>query len=113
MAIVKVIGYTFLITIIEAVALFAMKYYAKNGGLYIASAIFGLGVAPLLNYTLKYESVGLVNFIWTISSVVIMFTLGYVLFEEHVHYLHLIGIALCLCGVFLILMTHNDITGKG
>jgi len=108
MSILKVVAATFLVTFIEAIALFYMKYN-KKWGMPIAMALFGLCVVPLLGYAMKYEGVGLVNFLWTISSIVVMFAVGVYLFDEKIHYLHLIGISLCIAGVFLILMSHDDI----
>jgi len=107
MAILKVIAYSCLITAIEAVALFTMKHN-NTWGLPLGCAIFGLGVAPLLNYALKHENVGMVNFIWTVFSVLIMFAIGATLFKEDVHYIHMIGVTMCVVGIALILMSHED-----
>jgi hypothetical protein len=108
MAILKVVASTFLITFIEAIALFYLKHN-KKWGMPIAMALFGFCVVPLLGYALKYEGVGLVNFMWTISSIVVMFAVGVYVFDEKVHYLHMIGVSLCLAGIFLILMSHDEI----
>jgi multidrug transporter EmrE-like cation transporter len=107
MGILKVIAYTCLVTAIEAVALFAMKYNS-SWGIGIGCAIFGLGVAPLLHYALKHENVGMVNFIWTVFSVLFMFLVGATLFKEDVHYVHMIGVTMCVVGIGLILMVHED-----
>ena len=112
MAILKAVAATFLITFVEAIALFYMKH-DKKWGMYIAMPIFGLCVVPLLAYSLEHEGVGIVNFLWTISSVVVMFALGVYVFNERVHYLHLIGISMCLAGIALILLSHDDVNMVG
>jgi len=108
MGILKAVAATFMITFVEAIALFYMKH-DKKWGIYIAMPIFGLCVVPLLAYSLEHEGVGMVNFLWTISSIVVMFALGVYIFNERVHHLHMIGISMCMAGIALILLSHEDV----
>jgi multidrug transporter EmrE-like cation transporter len=112
MGILKAVAATFMITFVEAIALFYMKH-DKKWGIYIAMPIFGLCVVPLLAYSLEHEGVGMVNFLWTISSIVVMFALGVYIFNERVHHLHLIGISMCMAGIALILLSHEDVDSIG
>ena len=70
----------------------------------ITSAIYALGVVPLLHYALKYEGIGLTNFLWNVFSTLVMFAIGIYIFKERIHNQQLIGIGIALLGIALILM---------
>jgi multidrug transporter EmrE-like cation transporter len=95
-----------LLTGIEAVGLILLRI----GGLWqtvAASAIFAVGVVPLLAKTLEYDGIGMVNFIWNVFSTILMFGIGMVFFSEKVTRLKTIGILLSFVGLGLIMMSDH------
>lgn len=96
-----------LLTVIESIALTLLRI----GGLWqivLASLIFALGVVPLLAKSLQYDGIGMVNFIWNVSSTILMFAIGMIFFQETITRQKLIGILLSFAGLALI-MTSNEI----
>jgi multidrug transporter EmrE-like cation transporter len=92
------------ISLIEAVGLTTLRM--KNQySIPVASIIYAIMVIPLLYLALKYEGIGMVNFIWNVFSTVLMFTIGVYLFNEKLHNLQIVGVLLSLLGLFLILIT--------
>ena len=95
-----------LASIVESSALTLLKI----GGLKQiigASLIFGLGVVPLLSMSLKYEGIGIVNFVWNVLSTISMFVIGIYFFNEKVENLQLIGIIITLIGLALVLISSD------
>ncbi len=95
-----------LLTVIEAVALTLLRI----GGLWqtvSASAIFAVGVVPLLAKTLQYDGIGMVNFVWNVFSTILMFGVGMVFFAEKITRLKTIGILLSFAGLALIIMADD------
>jgi len=103
-----------MVSIVSTVEAFAL-YFLRAGGLQnllIASFIYGGGVVPLLSNTLKYEGIGIVNFLWNILSTLFGFGIGIYMFGEQIHYLQVIGVALSMLGVGLIIMAPKSFLGK-
>ena len=95
-----IIGIT---SIVEAFGL----YFIKAGGLLNTikgSLLYGLGVGPLLSWAVKYEGIGIVNFMWNILSTVIGFAIGIYVYKERLRKLQLLGVVLSLTGLALIVM---------
>ena len=88
---------------VEAFGLF----YLRAGGLYNiikASIIYGVVVVPLLAWAVKYEGIGIANFMWNILSTLLGFFIGIYLFKEKVRNLQLIGVLVSCLGLGLILI---------
>jgi len=94
-------------TIVEAIGLTILR----QGSAYaipITSAIFALGVVPLLHMSLQYEGIGLTNFLWNVFSTLVMFAIGIYIFKEKTKRLQFIGVLVSLLGVGIILMSPED-----
>ena len=103
----EALGWITIVSIVESFALF----FVRQGGLLAtikASLIFALGVVPLLTQALKYEGIGIVNFIWNILSTLAGFGIGVFFFGEKIHGMQQIGIALSFIGLALIQMAPKD-----
>lgn len=98
---------TFFISIVEAVGLTILRTGWK-WSIPIASLIYGLFVIPLLHYGLKFEGIGMINFLWNIFSTITMFVIGIYVFREKVHYQQRIGVLVSLLGIGLILMAPDS-----
>lgn len=96
----------FVTALVEAVGLTALRSQLSHG-IVIASIMYALGVVPLLAYGLRYEGIGMTNFLWNVFSTLCMFTIGIYVFKEKVHNLQFVGVALSLFGIGLILLSPN------
>jgi len=88
---------------IEAFGLF----YMRAGGAYNiikASLIYAFVVVPLLAWSMKYQGIGIANFMWNILSTLLGFFIGVYLYKEKVRNLQLIGVLLSFLGLGLILI---------
>ena len=100
----EALGWITIVSIVESFALF----FVRQGGLLStikASLIFALGVVPLLTQALKYDGIGIVNFIWNILSTLAGFGIGMYFFGEKIYGMQQIGILLSLAGLALIQMS--------
>lgn len=98
------LGWIVLAALVEAPALTLLQ----TGGLVniaIASLIFAFGVVPLLSITLKYEGIGLVNFLWNILSTILMFCIGTFFFKEKIASLQVVGVMLAMLGLGLVVLS--------
>jgi len=93
----------FFVSIIEAVGLTILKSTWKYA-IPFTSLNYGLLVVPLLALSLKYEGIGIVNFLFNIFSTLIVFTIGIYYFKEKVNNLQFIGVIMSLFGIGLVLM---------
>jgi len=103
----EAISWISLVSIVEAFGLF----FLREGGLLAtlkASLVYGLGVVPLLSYALKYEGIGIVNFIWNILSTLVGFGIGVYFFGEKIHGMQQFGILLSLIGLAFIEMAPKE-----
>ena len=94
-------------TIIESIGLTILRQ-GSTYAIPMTSAIYALGVVPLLHMSLRYEGIGLTNFLWNVISTLVMFAIGIYMFKEKIHHLQLIGIFVSLLGVGMILMSPED-----
>ena len=88
---------------VEAFGLF----YLRAGGVFNiikASIIYGAFVVPLLAWAVKYEGIGIANFMWNILSTLLGFFIGIYLYKEKVRNLQLIGVLISCLGLSLILI---------
>jgi drug/metabolite transporter (DMT)-like permease len=93
--------------VVEAFGLYFLRLKTINN-LFIAMAIYGLGVAPLLYYALNYEGIGMVNFLWNICSTLFGFAIGIYLFKEKVQSIQLIGVIISLLGLGIITLAPEE-----
>jgi multidrug transporter EmrE-like cation transporter len=101
------LGWISLASLMEAFSLF----FIRQGGVFgpvKASLIYALGVVPLLTQALKYQGIGIVNFIWNILSTVVGFAVGMYFFGEKIHGMEQLGILVCLIGLALIQMAPKE-----
>jgi multidrug transporter EmrE-like cation transporter len=99
----EALGWISVVSVVEAFAL----YYVREGSLFSAikaSLIFALGVVPLLSQAVKYEGIGIVNFIWNILSTLAGFGIGMYFFGEKLHGMQQLGVLVSLLGLALIQM---------
>ena len=94
-------------TIVEAIGLTILRQ-GSTYAIPMTSAIFALGVVPLLHMSLQYEGIGLTNFLWNIFSTLVMFAIGVYIFKEKTKRLQFIGVLVSLLGVGIILMSPED-----
>ena len=94
-------------TVIEAIGLTILRQ-GSTYAIPMTSAIFALGVVPLLHMSLQYEGIGLTNFLWNIFSTLVMFAIGIYIFKEKTKKLQFMGVLVSLLGVGLILMSPED-----
>jgi multidrug transporter EmrE-like cation transporter len=59
-------------------------------------------VGLLLFKCYEFEGVGMVNLIWSVLSIVSMTAIGYMFFDEEINKYDLLGIGLCLTGMYFI-----------
>jgi multidrug transporter EmrE-like cation transporter len=100
-------GWVFLCGIVEIFTLTLLRV----GGLrniISASFLFALGVVPLLTHALKYEGIGIVNFMWNVMTTISMFAIGIYMFKEKVQNLQLVGAGISLVGLALILLAPEE-----
>jgi len=97
----------FIISIVEAVGLTALRTGWKYA-LPVASLTYAFFVVPLLSVSLKYEGIGMINFLWNIFSTLMMFTIGIYGFKEKVTNLQLIGVIISLFGIGIILIAPEN-----
>lgn len=97
----------FVVSVVEAVGLTVLR---KGGpwAIPIASLTYAFLVVPLLSYGLKYEGIGMTNFLWNVFSTILMFAIGIYVFREKVHHLQLIGVLVSLLGIGLILIAPDS-----
>ena len=82
-------------------------YFIRSGGMLnmVKGALFyGLGVVPFLSWAVKYEGIGIVNFIWNILSTLIGFAIGVYMYKEKVGSMQIMGIIVTLLGLAMILL---------
>jgi len=104
----NVILLCFLITFIDAIALYYLKI--SKYGLYIAAIMYSFLVLPLLSYAFTLERIGIVNFFWNVTNIIVMFCIGIYIFKEKFQYLHCIGLAVIFVGIFLMQMADSQVS---
>jgi len=98
---------TFLIALVESIGLTLLRIGGTRN-LVFASLIFGGLVAPLLAYVIPFEGVGLTNFLWNISSTILMFAIGIYYFNEKIKYLQVMGVLVSFVGIAMVLMAPDS-----
>ena len=93
----------FFVSLIEAIGLTLLKSTWKYA-IPFTALNYGLVVVPLLALSLKYEGVGIVNFLFNIFSTIIVFLIGIYYFKEKINNLQLTGVIMSLFGIGVVLM---------
>ena len=103
-----ILGMVISISLVESIALYNLQSYNKQPNkkyfYIIGSAIYGIIIPFLLVKNLKYEGVGMMNFLWNIMSTFIGFTMGILFFGEKIENLQLMGILITLLGLGMVLL---------
>jgi multidrug transporter EmrE-like cation transporter len=96
-----------MIVIVEALAQCCIKKY-DNGDHFIwfgLGAILYLVVAVVLSKALSREKMALVNILWGALSAVFLTAFAYVIFNEPINWVQMVGIVVTLLGIALIYHT--------
>jgi multidrug transporter EmrE-like cation transporter len=103
---IEIISLIFGISCCEALAQTCIRYYKihKTFLLLVTAILFYALVVFLLHKSYKYKGVGLVNVLWSGMSIIIMLSVGIIVFKEDIHLHDMIGILLIVIGMFLILV---------
>jgi multidrug transporter EmrE-like cation transporter len=107
-------SYFFLIMLIVVFENFAQYNIKKNkiekNMFYIFLAIASYAMVCLLLgkcYDFAGAGVGMTNFIWSILSIVSLIILGIIAFHETITKYDIIGILLCICGLYFIFIVDH------
>lgn len=101
----SLIAFIVILTGIEAIGQTLITKHAEKPNVsyfLIASLIYGLVVPWMLWYSLKYEGVATVNLLWNVLTIIVMTTIGYVLFKDRVNHLHLISILFAVAAIVML-----------
>jgi len=89
---------------------FIRKEYAESNYVYLkyGCIIYGLVIPYLLLKTLKYDDIGMVNFMWNVFSTISGFLIGYYLFGEKITKTQIIGVIISFVGLYFIIVNDNS-----
>jgi len=88
----------------EGVAQYHIKK-SKNtkNSLYILISIFAYSVVCLLlKRCYEFNGIGITNLTWSVISIITMLSIGVIMFNEEITRYDIMGICLCLLGMYLI-----------
>lgn len=91
-----------IMVITESCALYLLRLRGGIRNIIFASVIFALIVVPILSVCIKYEDMGMTNFIWNILSTIIMFGIGFLFFHETLTNKQKLGIGVSLIGLLIL-----------
>lgn len=92
------------IVFFEGVAQFHIKKsrLTKNS-IYILISIFAYSiVCLLLKKCYEFNGIGITNLAWSVISIITMISIGVIMFNEKITLYDIIGVILCLSGMYLI-----------
>jgi len=103
-------GYIFILsvalimTIVETYAQYNLKEYSLNNKLsyIVLGLLFYVVSAIMFMSLLSYEKVGIVNLIWNIMSTLLVFIMGYLVFNESLNSYELVGAVMAIVGLILL-----------
>jgi len=102
-ALLSAIPWIALLSTIETGALSLLRIGGKWNIIY-AAAIYACAVVPLLSKALEWQGIGMVNFVWNVFSTLFMFLIGWIVFEEKLSYLKIVGVFCSLFGIGILLL---------
>jgi len=86
------------------------KSKITNNSLYILISIFAYSiVCLLLKECYAFNGIGLTNLLWSVISIINMLTIGVIMFNENITLIDILGVLLCLCGMYLIFVVGHRI----
>lgn len=96
--------YIALVNTLDLLAIFAGKMWSiTHKPLYIvACSLAFAGAGFFFALSLKYEGSAITNIIWMGLSALLVTTMGYFLFKEHISGLQFVGITSVLIGLILV-----------
>ncbi len=97
-------AYIAVILLAETAAIALLKAYADTSNiLFLFGGLFGYFlVCVFLEYSFRYEGMGVVNILWSAFSVTFVVATGMLLFSEHVTPAQIVGTAFVMTGVLLL-----------
>lgn len=104
------IGLIALIILFETIAQYHIKKSKINNNihlLFIAIILYAT-ICFLLRTCYSYTSMGMTNFLWSVMSIITVMVVGYFAFNETITHNDIIGIVLCLVGLYLIFVIDHQ-----
>ena len=89
----------------------SLTEYSKNKNiLYLLLGIFiyGIIIPFLIIFSLKFEGIGTVNFLWNIITTVSMIMIGHYVFGDTMNYLHMISAFLGISAMIVLFMANKE-----
>jgi len=101
---VKFFIYIALVNLLDLLAILAGKMWSfTHKPFYLIACSLGFAGAGLFfALSLKYEGSAITNIIWMGISAILVTSMGYLLFKEHISGLQFSGIALIVIGLILV-----------
>ena len=106
----SVLLYTGLLAGVETISMTSLTQYAKNKNilyLLLGLFIYGIIIPFLIIFSLKFEGIGTVNFLWNIITTVSMIMIGHYVFGDRMNYLHLISAFLGISAMIVLFMANK------
>jgi len=106
----SVLLYTGLLAGVETISMTSLTEYSKNKNiLYLLLGIFiyGIIIPFLIIFSLKFEGIGTVNFLWNIITTVSMIMIGHYVFGDAMNYLHMISAFLGISAIIVLFMANK------
>ena len=103
----SILLYTSLLAGFETISMTALtKYHKEKNILYLLLGviIYGLIIPFLVIFSLNFEGIGTVNFLWNIITTVSMIVIGYYIFGDKVNHLHLISLLLGISSIVVLMI---------
>ena len=107
----SVLLYTGLLAGVETISMTSLTEYSKNKNiLYLLLGIFiyGIIIPFLIIFSLKFEGIGTVNFLWNIITTVSMIMIGHYVFGDTMNYLHIISAFLGVLSIIILFMANKE-----
>lgn len=98
----NIIAYIFLLSLLEALAIYNIKLHSKYGNsIYIIIVgILYFIIAVIFSYAVKESTIVNINIYWNIVSTILTLFIGYY-FNEYLSISNIIGIGFCMVGVII------------
>ena len=107
----SILLYTGLLAGVETISMTSLTEYAKNKNiLYLLLGIFiyGIIIPFLIIFSLKFEGIGTVNFLWNIITTVSMIIIGHYVFGDTMNHLHMISAFLGISAMIVLFMANKE-----
>ena len=106
----NLLGIIALIILLETVAQYHIKNSKVSNNIYLifVSIILYSIICFLLRACYSYTTMGLANLIWSVMSILTVMMVGYFAFNETLTYNDVIGLVLCVIGLYLIFVADHQ-----